>query len=97
MEQPFLVFVIVILPILTVCAGMLVHYAVRPMIETLVDAIRELARVMDRIEPGETERLHRELDDLRDEVARLREARDFDRALVGDGSRPRGGGPTVGA
>ena len=85
MDQRFLVFVLVILPVLTVCAGVLVHVVVRPMIDALVEAIRELSRVVDLVEPGEHARLVEEVDRLRGEVEALRAGRDFDRELLGSG------------
>lgn len=77
MNPTFLIFVIVILPILSVCLGVTVHYVVQPMVDSLVDAVHDLARISragggDRVATLETE-----LDALRAEVRSLREGREL--------------------
>lgn len=87
MDQRFLVFAIVVVPVLTVCFGFTVHYVVRPMVESLVDAIRDLARLGERGDSGERiAMLEAEVHELREEVLALRAATAFDRELLGDGS-----------
>lgn len=42
MEQSLLVWVLVIVPVLSVCLGVTVHYAIRPLVEVLLEAVHEL-------------------------------------------------------
>lgn len=88
MDQRYLVFALVIVPVLSVCFGFTVHYVIRPMVETLVDAIHDLSRIMARSDHSEdAAALRREVDALRAEVADLKVARDFDRRLLGTAPR----------
>jgi hypothetical protein len=89
MESRFLVFVIVILPILSVCLGFTVHYAIRPMVESLIDALHELGRLSSGGDSVRVERLEAEVDALRAEVRGLRDARDFDREVGAGEERKR--------
>ena len=75
MEPGLLVFVIVILPILSACLGFTVHYAIRPMVESLVDALHDLRDVPGVRESGDrVARLEAEVGRLRDDVRRLERA-----------------------
>ena len=90
MDSNFLVFAIVVLPVMTVCAVILVQGVVRPMIDALIDAIRELSQVMNRVEPKDQTLLLEEVERLREEVRQLQEAQDFDRELLTPGRRDEG-------
>lgn len=83
MDQRFLVFALVIVPVLSVCLGFTVHFAIRPMIQTLVDAIHGLDRVVGQSRSDDQSLLLRaEVDALRAEVEELRATHDFDRRLL---------------
>ncbi|MEQ9569488.1 MAG: hypothetical protein RLN75_04805 [Longimicrobiales bacterium] len=91
MDQRFLVFALVVVPVLSVCLGFTVHYAIRPMVQTLVDAIHDLSSILAR-PPVDDDvlSLRAEIDRLRDEVRELRAGQEFDRNLLGTSTdRPR--------
>jgi len=81
MDQRFLVFAIVIVPVLSVCLGFTVHYAIRPLVEMLLDAIHDLGRITAGPSSDRVARLEAEVDELRSEVKRLRAGAPADRAL----------------
>lgn len=72
MDQRFLVFAIVIVPVLSVCLGFTVHYAIRPLVEMLLDAIHDLGRITAGPSSDRVARLEVEVNELRSEVKRLR-------------------------
>lgn len=72
MDQRFLVFALVIVPVLSVCLGFTVHYAIRPLVEMLLDAIHDLGQIADGSSPDRVARLEAEVHELRSEVKRLR-------------------------
>ncbi len=74
MDQRFLVFALVIVPTLSVCLGFTVHYAIRPLVEMLLDAIHDLGRIAAGPGPDRVARLESEVEELRAEVERLRAA-----------------------
>lgn len=81
MDQRFLVFAIVIVPVLSVCLGFTVHYAIRPLVEMLLDAIHDLGRITAGPSSDRVARLEAEVDELRSEVKRLRAGAPADHAL----------------
>ncbi|NNM31872.1 MAG: hypothetical protein HKO53_02350 [Gemmatimonadetes bacterium] len=86
MDQRFLVLAIVVVPVLSVCLGFTVHYAIRPLIESLLDAIDDLGKIAaGPRDEGEVARLQAEVGALRAEVSRMREASSNDAALIGTG------------
>ena len=72
MDPTFLVIVIVILPILSVCLGVTVHYVIQPMVDSLVDAVHDLASIARAGEGDRVARLESEVHSLRAEVQQLR-------------------------
>ena len=92
MDQRFLVFALVVVPVLSVCLGFTVHYAIRPMVELIVDALHDIAR-FSRPGEGEIARLAAEVRDLREAVERL-EAQPGDEARR-VGSAPGGAAPRL--
>lgn len=72
MDQRFLVFALVIVPVLSVCLGFTVHYAIRPLVEMLLDAIHDLGRIASPVEDPRVARLEAEIAELRREVKTLR-------------------------
>lgn len=72
MDQRFLVFVLVIVPVLSVCLGFTVHYAIRPLVEMLLDAIHDLGRITAGPSSDRVARLEAEVNELRSEVKLLR-------------------------
>jgi hypothetical protein len=87
LDQRFLVFAIVIVPVLSVCLGFTVHFAIRPMVEALIDAIRDLAKIAKPEGPSDrVMRLEAEVDELRGELRRLRAETSFDNQLKGSPS-----------
>lgn len=82
MDQRFLVFALVIVPVLSVCLGFTVHYAIRPLVEMLLDAIHDLGRITAGPSSDLVARLEAEVDDLRSEVKRLRAATPVQPTLV---------------
>lgn len=72
MDQRFLVFAIVIVPVLSVCLGFTVHYAIRPLVEMLLDAIHDLGKITAGPSSDRVARLEAEVNELRSEVKRLR-------------------------
>lgn len=92
MDQRFLVFAIVVVPVLTVCFSVAVHFVVRPMVESLVDAIRDLTRLREpTVSPDRLELLEAEVHELREEVLALRAATAFDQELLAERSGGRVG------
>ena len=85
MNSTLLVFVIVILPILSVCLGVTVHYVIQPMVESLVDAVHDLARISSAGDADRVAKLETELDELRAEVRHLRDDRRLESGIE-DGS-----------
>ena len=77
MNPTFLVWVIVILPILSVCLGVTVHYVIQPMVDSLVDAVHDLSKIARDGNGNRVAALEIEVDSLREEVRQLR----GDRAL----------------
>ena len=75
MDQRYLVFAVVALPILCGTVGFTVRYAIRPMMESLIDALHELGRIAG---PGESARrvarLEVEVHELQLELQSLRSA-----------------------
>lgn len=90
MDSRFLIFALVVVPVLSVCLGFTVHYAIRPMIESVLDAIHELSRVAGGSRDAEVKRLQAQVDELQGEVRRLRDVVSFDQTLgVGTSSEGR--------
>jgi hypothetical protein len=73
-DQRYLVFAVVVLPILCATVGFTVRYAIRPIMDSLIDALHELGRIAG---PGESARrvarLEVEVHELQLEVRSLRE------------------------
>ncbi|MEQ8330605.1 MAG: hypothetical protein RH859_09110 [Longimicrobiales bacterium] len=96
MDQRLLVFVLVIVPVVSVCLGFAVHFVIRPMVESLVLAIRDLAELRGGDPTAHhLARLEDEVEQLRHEVEALRAESRFDRQLQapsgGEGERITGG------
>ncbi|NNF11677.1 MAG: hypothetical protein HKN72_00525 [Gemmatimonadetes bacterium] len=72
MDQRFLVFALVIVPVLSVCLGFTVHYAIRPLVEMLLDAIHDLGRITAGPSSDRVARIEAEVVELRAEVKLLR-------------------------
>ena len=72
MDGNLLIFVIVLLPIISACVGFTVHFAIRPMVEALVDALHEIAAIA-RPPAGQDQiaRLEAQVSALRDELRSL--------------------------
>ena len=86
---PILGILMTMIPVFGITLILTVRFAFKPLMESLTDAIREGAfggggRVESR---EEMLRLVEQVESLTDEVARLREASDFDRKLVGEAGR----------
>lgn len=88
MDQRLLVFAVVIVPVLSVCLGFTVHYAIRPLVEMLLDAIHDLGRIAGGPAPDRVARLEAEIDALRSEVKRLRASTAVDPVLQEQSSDP---------
>lgn len=82
MDQRFLVVALVIVPVLSVCLGFTVHYAIRPLVEMLLDAIHDLGRITAGPTPDRVARLEAEVGELRSEVKRLRASTSAEHALM---------------
>ena len=93
MSQSFLIFTIVILPILCACLGFTAHFVIRPMVDALLDAIHELSRIGDgKGSPEALARLEAEVAKLRAEVHELKKPDDL--PALGAGAK---GGAEFGA
>lgn len=91
MSQGFLIFTIVILPILCACLGFTVHYAIRPMVDSLLDALHEVARVASGGQSADSlARLEAEVAELRTEVRQLQAPPPAPLMLGADAESPRG-------
>lgn len=72
MDQRFLVFVIVLLPIISACIGFTVHFAIRPLVETLIDAMQEFGELgRSDVDRARIARLEDEVHALRGELRRI--------------------------
>lgn len=75
MDQTFLIFVIVLLPIISACVGFTVHFAIRPMADALIDALHGIATLSGKApDYDRITRLEAEVATLRHEVQRLESA-----------------------
>ncbi len=91
MDQTWLVFAIVGLPVISACLGLTVHFAIRPMVDSLIEAIRELRSWSgERDGAARSPLLEEEVRELRDEVRRLREQLSFDARLTAGRADPDG-------
>lgn len=82
MDQTFLIFVIVLLPIISACVGFTVHFAIRPMAEALIDALHDIARLSGKApDYDRLTRLEAEVATLRHELQQLEAGSDGPLAL----------------
>jgi len=77
---PIMGILLVMIPVAGLTLGLTLRFAVRPFVETIVGAIRDVGETQRAIAAGGTDTM-REIDELREQLRRLEEASKFDRTL----------------
>ena len=84
-EIPIIAIVsIFLVPITGVMLILVSRFALKPMVETLSEALRD-SRQSEGISPWQFQELTEQIETLTAEVKRLQEAQEFDRELLGSG------------
>lgn len=87
------IFILILLPIASLCFGLTLRLAIKPFVETLAGVLQQHRQGLPD-QKGELSEVHRRLDNLTEAVEGLTEKVDFDRRLiagVADGDRSSGG------
>lgn len=78
----FAIFSVLLVPILGVTVIITTRFALKPLAETLANALRESGQVSSHEAPSQLIDLSEQVHALSDEIQRLREAQEFDRKLL---------------
>ena len=78
----FAIFSIFLVPILGVTVILTTRFALKPLAETIANALRESANSPSIANPDQVRELSEQIYALTEEVERLREAQEFDRRLL---------------
>ena len=78
----FAIFSVLLVPILGVTVILTTRFALKPLAETLANALRESGQFSPQETPSQLRDLAEQVNALSDEIQRLREAQEFDRKLL---------------
>jgi hypothetical protein len=78
----FAIFSVILVPVLGLTVILTTRFALKPLAETIANALRESGYVDREATPGQLRDLTEQVQALSDEVHRLREVQEFDRKLL---------------
>ncbi len=79
-------FIVVLLPLTSLCFGLTLRLAIKPFVETLANVVQQNKQV-DPAQAAQLNAIRHQLHDLTEALAAMQERVDFDRQLV-SGSAP---------
>lgn len=84
---PIMGILLVMIPVAGVTLALTLRYAIKPFVETIVGAIKDVGETQRMVASGGAD-VHQELEEMREQIRRLEAGSNFDRTLLALGENP---------